>query len=189
MYNISNGDSKWAKAVTTVLNATATVFFDNGVMSEVSCETSSADRCTTDMHFMKGITARDLARTARSAPFTAGTLLPLLQTSAKAAASKACNDANALCSSRWDVESDVRDVGSQFSVLEVVQANLAPVSGLSSGGGSTPGNGTKPSSSSSGAAPKPTNAGGSLKLGVRSACTLAYSLLLLGTAGFALGLF
>lgn len=75
--------------------------------------------------------ARDLARTVQIAPFTASTIMPLLQDSAKAAASVACtNGEKCLFSWQQDLldsqpKDKVSNLGAQFSALQVIQQNLA----------------------------------------------------------------
>lgn len=125
--------------------------------------------------------ARDLARTAQIAPFTASTITPLLQDSAKAAASVACTD-GAKCLFSWQQglldgqsKDDVSNLGTQFSALQVIQQNLAGQgkalavqSGASSSTGSaTPFAGGSASGSGTGAsASAAANAGASFHTGL-----------------------
>ncbi|KAH8666952.1 glycosyl hydrolase family 76-domain-containing protein [Xylariales sp. PMI_506] len=130
MYNLT-GDSSWSTPLTAVLNQTTSIFFNDGIAEEVACE--SEGTCSLDMHFYKGALMRDLARTARAAPFTADTILPLLQSSAKAVAATACTNSNGSCSFDWQGTDDgdaIYDLGTQYSALEAIQANLQPISGL-----------------------------------------------------------
>jgi mannan endo-1,6-alpha-mannosidase len=117
--------------------------------------------------------ARDLARTAQIAPFTAATILPLLQDSAKAAASVACTDGEK-CLFSWQqglLDSEPKDkvsnLGSQYSALQVIQQNLLDVSkalavqsgSSSSNGSATPSTGGSSSGSGSASASATANAG------------------------------
>jgi mannan endo-1,6-alpha-mannosidase len=112
-----------------------------------------------DQLFFKGMLARDLARTAQVAPFTASTITPILQDSAKAAASVGCAD-GAKCISSWQqglLDSQPKDqtssLGSQFSALQIIQQNLAGSGkALVGQSGSSSANGTATSASGTGSA-------------------------------------
>jgi len=102
------------------------VFFQNGVMYEVACETNG--KCDTDQRSFKAYLARWMAATIKVAPWTQTTILPLLQKSAQAAVSTCTAGADGnQCGLRW-TQGPVNDgqmgVGEQMSVLEVVQSNL-----------------------------------------------------------------
>jgi mannan endo-1,6-alpha-mannosidase len=103
----------------------ASVFFPNGIMAEVACETSNT--CDVDQQSFKAYLARDMAATIIRAPFTRQMLQPWLQTSA-AAAAKSCsggNDGNT-CGLKWTtgVWDGIYGIGEQMSALEVIISNL-----------------------------------------------------------------
>jgi mannan endo-1,6-alpha-mannosidase len=149
MYNATS-NSTWSSRISTVLNETLTTFFQNGIMVEVACE--PGNNCDTDQTFFKGLLARDLARTAQLAPFTAASISPLLQSSAKGAAA-ACDSSGTNCGFVWTSggkSANAAPVGPQFNALEVVQANLVPSSKAPSGNSTgTPTGGSSPTSKSS----------------------------------------
>jgi mannan endo-1,6-alpha-mannosidase len=97
-------------------------------LDEVACEDDN--KCDSDMRFFKGLLSINLARTAVVAPFTASSILPLLQSSAKAAAANACTFSNGTCAFSWassgksGTADSTSDLGSDFSALEIIQANL-----------------------------------------------------------------
>lgn len=109
-------------------------------MYEVACEPSA--NCNLDQQSFKAYLSRWMAATVKVAPWTHDTIMPLLKTSA-AAAAKICNGAgveDATCGSRWyDGTNDgKKGVGQQMSALEAIQSMLidqvdGPV-GNSSGG-------------------------------------------------------
>jgi mannan endo-1,6-alpha-mannosidase len=132
----------------------ASVFFPNGIMSEIACEPSNT--CDVDQQSFKAYLARDMAATIIRAPYTRGMLQPLLQTSATAAA-KSCsggNDGNT-CGLKWTTGSwdGIYGIGEQMSALEVVISNLldsvpGPVTNTT--GGTSKGN---PSAGTTGTSP------------------------------------
>ena len=94
-------------------------------MEEVACE--NAGTCDTDQQSFKAYLARDMAATMIVAPFTRNILLPLLQSSATAAA-KACSggaDGNT-CGLKWSTGAfdGLAGIGEQMAALEVIQSNL-----------------------------------------------------------------
>jgi mannan endo-1,6-alpha-mannosidase len=151
MYNATSS-STWSSRISTVLKRTLSVFFQNGIMIEVACQ--STGNCDTDQLFFKGLLARDLARTAQLAPFTSASISPLLTSSAKGAAS-VCDSSGANCGFIWTSNSNSTNgppVGPQFAALEVIQANLVPTSKAPSGNGTNTPNGGGSSPTKSGAA-------------------------------------
>jgi mannan endo-1,6-alpha-mannosidase len=128
MYNMT-GNTIWQQRITTLLSNIQSKFFTNSVMIEQACE--SHGNCDTDERFYKGILAMDMARTAVVAPFTAAAILPLLQSTAKAAVNTACSSSNGTCGFDWTETNDTpSDLASDFSVFSVVLGNL--VSGAKS---------------------------------------------------------
>lgn len=158
LYNITAGDEqmKWKKTLDGLLNLTLSVFFPDGIASEIACE--NIGTCTTDMKSYKGLLAQNLASTILVAPYTHGTIMPLLESSAEAAA-KACQDSD--CDFVWNTKKSltVRGtqnatengvLGSQLSALSFVQglliSNAAPPSTkAASGNSTTPGDSATPS--------------------------------------------
>jgi mannan endo-1,6-alpha-mannosidase len=104
---------------------TAGIFFANGVMKEVACEDNN--KCDVDQRSFKAYLARWMAATTKLAPWTAQTIVPLLQSSAKAALSTCVGgpDGNQ-CGQKWTTGTfdGSLGVGEQMSVLEVVQSTL-----------------------------------------------------------------
>ncbi|KAI1340384.1 glycoside hydrolase family 76 protein [Xylariaceae sp. FL0016] len=83
MYNYTNGDQKWETALNGLIDSTLKVFFPNNIAFEIACEEHMT--CTTDMLSFKGYVHRWMTIMTQVAPFTAEKVLPVLQTSAKAA--------------------------------------------------------------------------------------------------------
>jgi mannan endo-1,6-alpha-mannosidase len=160
MYNISSADTTWKSALDGLLNRTLDVFFPDGVLSEIACE--SQNTCNMDTKAYKGILAHSLVDTIQMAPYTSQIILPKLTSSAKAAA-KACN--GDVCPEVWNGKASTNvtsGVGEQLSALSVVQGLLvkdAAVGESSANSTSTStGSSTNPSSTTSGsAAPASTN--------------------------------
>jgi mannan endo-1,6-alpha-mannosidase len=95
-------------------------------MFEVACEPSG--NCNLDQQSFKAYLSRWLAATTKVAPWTHDTIMPLLRTSAVAAAKicqlSATNDAT--CGTKWweGTYDGVTGVGQQMSALEVIQSTL-----------------------------------------------------------------
>jgi mannan endo-1,6-alpha-mannosidase len=129
MYNYTNGDPKWKERLEGFLGTTQRVFFPeeygSKIMVEYACETQ--DNCNKDQRSFKAYLSRWLAVTMQLAPFTTGTIMPWIQTSAQAA-SKACtrSAAGLQCGRVWYENKDdgLRDVGNQMTALSIVQSNL-----------------------------------------------------------------
>ncbi|POS73490.1 glycoside hydrolase family 76 [Diaporthe helianthi] len=119
MYNFTNGSDAWRERAEKLSDAMLKTFFPDGIAYEVACEGNNM--CTTDMLFMKGYAHRWLASATQMAPFLAEKVLPVLQTSAEAAA-KQCEEnstdgddgaASQRCGFYWRNETfvDVEDSG------------------------------------------------------------------------------
>jgi mannan endo-1,6-alpha-mannosidase len=128
-----------------LLNRTTETFFTNGIMYEEPCE--SAGTCDNDQKSFKAYLSRWMASTAKIASFTADIILPLLKTSAAAAAAQ-CNGGTTgtTCglvwtdNGTWDGTSGV---GQQMAALEVISSTLiteAAVLVTNSTGGTSVGN-------------------------------------------------
>ena len=119
-------------------------FFQDGVAVEIACEATL--KCTIDMFSEKAYLARWLAATTKVAPYTTNLIMPMLKTSAAAAALQCSGGANGrLCGlswikgTQWDGTSGV---GQQMSALEVILGNLinqAPPPVTNSTGGTSKG--------------------------------------------------
>jgi mannan endo-1,6-alpha-mannosidase len=131
-----------------LFNATS-VFFENpkpgtNIMVEVACEIRNPNACSQDQTFFKAFLARDLARTAKIAPFMFNAIIPKLSASAAAAAKQVSNsftpipsiltflqcngtDSAVSCGQRWnqDTMDSNTGLGQQLSALDIVQALLA----------------------------------------------------------------
>ncbi|KAJ4332051.1 hypothetical protein N0V87_008672 [Didymella glomerata] len=126
MYNYTDGSPKWRSAIERHLNKTSMFFpeYYHGVMYEV-CEPK--ELCNTDQESFKAYLSRWLGLTAKMAPFTHDTIMPWLQTSAKAAA-QTCVGAsthgggNYACGMRWwwDGNDGIMGVGQQMTALNTI---------------------------------------------------------------------
>lgn len=191
MYNTTGGDSDWKDALDGLLNRTLSVFFPDGILTEIACEAQGT--CSTDMRAFKGLLAQRLVKTIQVAPYTFPTIQPLLLSSAQAAA-KACSETT--CQLSWNGKQSgdgQGGVGEQLDALSVVQALLAqdatPVTKQQEGNNATvPASGTSSASgtqagASSGtptASPQGTSAATKLGgLGISTFMALSISLALL----------
>ncbi|KAF2432394.1 mannan endo-1,6-alpha-mannosidase [Tothia fuscella] len=160
MYNITNGNSTWQNRTQTHLTHLKSTFFPAAILTETACESNG--KCDIDQFFFKGLLSRDLARTAQIAPFTSSKIRPLLAESAKAAASIGCAQNDQACVINWSKEGSwTSNLGSQFSVLQVIQANLVEGSKAPSGSGTTSNNTTPASGSGIGSGASPSATQGS----------------------------
>ncbi|KAF8857322.1 mannan endo-1,6-alpha-mannosidase [Acephala macrosclerotiorum] len=169
MYNYTNGSTTWETRVNGLLDAAISVFFPNGIGTEIACESELA-KCTIDMLSIKSYLMRWLAATTKLAPFTYDRVMAVLKPSATAAALQCCGSPaerpnGRMCGLSWSKNSTwdgTAGVGQQMCALEVIQSNLiqqATVPLTSSTGGtstSDPGAGTGNSGSSDPTAVKPT---------------------------------
>lgn len=113
-------------------------FFPDGIAYEVACEGNG--NCNTDMFFMKGYAHRWLSSATEVAPFLSEKVLPVLQTSAEAAA-KQCVDnstsgddgaSNQRCGFYWsnDTFVDVQDRGTGSSGAAELSGVFSAVTNL-----------------------------------------------------------
>ena len=109
-------------------------------MYEVACEPHGT--CNTDNYSFKAYLARWMASSTKFAPFIYNTVMPLLRTSAIAAAQQCSGGSNGqMCGSKWTQGATwdgTQGVGQQMSALEVIQTNLVsqakgPVSNATGG--------------------------------------------------------
>jgi len=150
MYNFTNGNAVWENRTAGLLAKTGPYFSQaaatKDVMTEITCEPSKS--CDTDQKQFKGFLSRWMAVTTQFAPFTATTIIPLLQASGNAA-SKSCSGGTdgVTCGVSWLPLSwdGSYGVGEQMSALAIIQANLiqqAPALVTTNTGGSSKGNPT-----------------------------------------------
>jgi len=127
--NSSTNSDLWKTRTLGILNQTKATFFNSaGIMYEQPCEESNPVSCDNDELSFKAYLARWMAATAKIAPFTADTILPLLKTSATAAAAQCDGGTNGdTCGFKW-IDNATWDgtsgVGQQMAALEVIQSNL-----------------------------------------------------------------
>ncbi|KXJ87725.1 glycosyl hydrolase family 76-domain-containing protein [Microdochium bolleyi] len=120
----------WKTRITNLLNGTVRDFFPQNIAYEASCEPIMS--CTTDMLAFKGFTARWLTQMAQLAPFTASTILPILQDSAEAAVKQCTGGATGRqCGFQWITGKFDNSVGAgqTMNVLGAVSALLATQGG------------------------------------------------------------
>src|SRR5204862_6295244 len=119
------GDPKWQQRVNALVGAAQQKFFEKGVIWEPACETNF--NCDKDQFCFKGFLVQYMATTTQLAPYTAGTVFPLLATSASAAA-RFCNQGtnNTQCTMWWTTNDGplTIGVGQQMSALNVFNANM-----------------------------------------------------------------
>ncbi|KAH8886863.1 hypothetical protein GQ53DRAFT_750518 [Thozetella sp. PMI_491] len=130
MYNYSTGAEreKWRERVDGLLNGTM-VFFTgdkSDIMTEVACE--PVNLCDLDQQSFKAYLSRWMAATTKWAPWTFERIKPLLESSAKAAASQCTGgDNKRMCGLRWTDNGKwdgTTGVGQQMAAMEVVLANI-----------------------------------------------------------------
>jgi mannan endo-1,6-alpha-mannosidase len=157
--NRTEGFLKAALVFFTGANATDT---NRTVMYEAACERSVPGEpmsCNTDQRSFKAYLSRWLAATTLLAPWTADTIMPLLQNSALAAAQSCSGGSDGVtCGNKWWVAGwdGLYGVGEQISALEVIQSNLVVRSRgpLSDATGGTSGGDPNAGSGSVNGAPK-----------------------------------
>ncbi|KAI5917049.1 mannan endo-1,6-alpha-mannosidase DCW1 [Camillea tinctor] len=152
MYN-HTGSDVWKERLQGLVTSATTAFVENDIVWEPACEKTDAG-CNTDQQSFKGHLMKWMALTTQIAPFTADTILPLLKTTATAAA-KQCSGTDAtnykgatgtacgfswLQEATWDGHSGV---GEQMNALAAIMAPLATAAAVpytSDNGGTSVGN-------------------------------------------------
>ena len=160
------------------------------IMFEAACERNvpgSALSCNVDQRSFKAYLSRWLAATTLLAPWTADTIMPLMRSSALAAAQSCSGGSDGVtCGNKWWTQGwdGSYGVGEQMSALEVIQSNLisrarGPLSGAT--GGTSKGD---PSAGSGGVngRPKEADALGSSDRKGATALTVMLVLMMLGAA-------
>lgn len=126
----------WEAEINGLVNGTIRVFFPDGVAHEPACE--DVGTCTSDMLSFKGFVARWLAQTTQLAPFTRNTIMPVLQSSAQAAA-KTCTggDSGRMCGFKWhqDTWDGTVFAGNQMNVLATLSSLLVTQNEATAQGG------------------------------------------------------
>ncbi|XXG98872.1 hypothetical protein Hte_005202 [Hypoxylon texense] len=137
LYNHTDGDDKWKTRVDGLVDSILATFFPDGVAFEVSCEKASA--CNTDMMFYKGVLHHGLGATMQAAPHTAAKILPVLKTSAKAAAAQCTGgDSGRLCGFHWSTGKNDGTTGAaqQLGVLSAL-VSILPQQAVAAGSNSS----------------------------------------------------
>ncbi|TVY59637.1 Mannan endo-1,6-alpha-mannosidase DCW1 [Lachnellula suecica] len=133
MYNYTNGSTIWKERVDGLLNQTINTFFPGGIAYEVACEPKLS--CTPDMFSFKAYLTRWMASTTMMAPYTFDTIMPVLKTSAVAAA-KQCTggDSGRACGLSWSkgVFDGTMGVGQQMAAMSVIFTNLLSLQSVGS---------------------------------------------------------
>ncbi|KAI8947955.1 cell wall glycosyl hydrolase [Xylaria longipes] len=155
MYNVTESDV-WQQRVQGLVNRTVEHFFVDGVAVEQPCE--PFNQCDIDQQSFKGYLMRWMAASSQMAPFTFDTLMPLVQSSAAAAALQCSGsppaaefkgDPGTACGLRWTQKGDfdgLAGVGPQMSALSAIQytlvkkAEVAQVPVTANSGGTSVGN-------------------------------------------------
>lgn len=125
--NRTEGFLKAALVFFTGSNNTET---NKTIMFEAACERGppgTDQGCNVDQRSFKAYFSRWLAATVLLAPWTADTIMPLLRTSALAAAQSCSGGSDGVtCGTKWWVPGwdGQYGVGEQMSALEVIQSNL-----------------------------------------------------------------
>jgi mannan endo-1,6-alpha-mannosidase len=134
MYNMTDGSNLWKQRTQGLMQRTVDHFFDDGIPVERPCEPSN--QCDIDQQSFKGYLMRWMAGTSQMAPFTFDTLMPLVQSSAAAAAQQCSGspaasqfrgDAGTACGFKWTEKSKfdgLVGVGEQMSALSALQYTL-----------------------------------------------------------------
>ncbi|KAI0491108.1 glycoside hydrolase family 76 protein [Xylaria cf. heliscus] len=155
MYNVTDS-AVWQQRTQGLMARTVDHFFVDGVVVEHPCE--PFNQCDTDQQSFKGYLMRWFAASAQMAPFTFDTLMPLVQSSAAAAAlqcsgsppaSQYRGDPGTACGFKWTEKQNfdgLVGVGEQMSALSAIQytlvkkAEVAKIPVTASTGGTSLGN-------------------------------------------------
>lgn len=127
LYNFTE-EQYWLD-VTAHLVEGAKVFFRDGIMYERACQ--DGDNCNNDQRFFKGVFARCLGLTALLVPDLYDDIMPLLDTSASAAAQSCVGGIDGhTCGLNWEYDGwdGYYGLGEQVSALETIQSHLTPIS-------------------------------------------------------------
>ncbi|KAI0814618.1 cell wall glycosyl hydrolase [Xylaria sp. FL0064] len=135
MYNATGGSQIWEQRTQGLMTRTVDVFFNGtGIPVEQSCE--PANQCNNDQQSFKGYLMRWMAASSQMAPFTFDTLMPLVRSSAAAAALQCSGsppadqfkgDPGTACGFKWTQQANfdgLVGVGEQMSALSAIQYTL-----------------------------------------------------------------
>lgn len=125
LYNFTQ-DPFWLTATNDLVKGSSE-FFRDQVMYERACQ--DGDNCNNDQRFFKGVFARCLGLTALLVPELKSSVMPLLESSASAAA-QACSGGTDghTCGLNWETSGwdGKYGLGEQVSALEMIQSVLTP---------------------------------------------------------------
>ncbi|KAI1824758.1 cell wall glycosyl hydrolase [Xylaria intraflava] len=157
MLNVTKGNDTWAQRTVGLANRTAHFFFNNsGIAIEPACEVSNT--CDLDELSFKGHLMRWMAVSSVMAPSIYDTLMPLVRSTAEAAAMQCSGSPPAdqfkgqpgtACGFKWTQKGTfdgLVGVGQQMNALSAIQYNLvkkgnsAQVPATSTTGGTSNGN-------------------------------------------------
>ncbi|KAI1173691.1 glycoside hydrolase family 76 protein [Nemania sp. FL0916] len=139
MYNATEGNSTWQQRTQGLMQRAVAHFFNangstNGVPIELPCE--PFNQCDVDQQSFKGYLMRWMAGSSQLAPFTFDTLMPLVHSSAEAAALQCSGsppaaqyrgDPGTACGFKWTQGATfdgLAGVGQQMSALSAIQYTL-----------------------------------------------------------------
>ncbi|KAI1861203.1 uncharacterized protein JN550_011025 [Neoarthrinium moseri] len=134
MYNFTGGNATWKQRTQGLLDQTSSFHFENGIMVEKPCEDGGF--CDIDQQSFKAYLLRWLAGTTQMADFTFDTIMPLLKSTADAAAKQCTGSPSAAefkgkpgtaCGFQWTKSpqfDNLVGVGEQQSALAAVMYNL-----------------------------------------------------------------
>ncbi|OTB07694.1 glycoside hydrolase family 76 protein [Hypoxylon sp. CI-4A] len=133
MYNFTEGQDKWKQRVDGLVKRTNEYFFDDGIVVERPCE--SFNSCDFDQQSFKGYLMRWMASASQMAPFTFDTLMPLVKSSAAAAAQQCSGspstdfngEPGTACGFKWTDKANfdgLVGVGQQMSALSALQYTM-----------------------------------------------------------------
>ncbi|KAH7015713.1 glycoside hydrolase [Ilyonectria destructans] len=130
MYNFTDGDEVWKNRVDKLLDSLLKNFFPKDIAYEVPCE-GRQGACSTDMLSFKGYVHRWLAVVTQIAPHTKDKILPVLATSALAAANQCTGGASGrVCGFYWGGGKFVDPAVDETSGAGEAMSVLAAVSSL-----------------------------------------------------------
>ncbi|RDA88736.1 hypothetical protein CP532_4060 [Ophiocordyceps camponoti-leonardi (nom. inval.)] len=127
LYNHTKGDPEWKKRVEGLLDHMLKQFFPKNIITETSCQNDETNICTRDRFLHKGVSIRWLTSIAQVAPFTAEKINPVLEASAKAAASHCTGGDNGrMCGFQWSSgqHDGTINIGTQMTALSAVLSGL-----------------------------------------------------------------
>lgn len=127
MYNHTNGSSEWKERIDELLDSAIRLYFPaehgGNVMEEYLCEEDLI--CNQDQKSFKAYLSRWMAATALLVPDTWDTIMPLLSSSAQAAARQCSGGSSGtMCSQQWfsNVHTGESGVGEQVRSLHNIKA-------------------------------------------------------------------